>query len=1072
MAAKVQGVALYAYIAHESDELSFNEGDRFQLVKSYDDGWWKVNINGQVGMVPSNYFQADDASPLHKSKSVRSSRGQLQQIEDAGDANFTPERQMNSVKSSKALISPQQESTRTEQSTPLRSNKSSRSELEDHHEEEEVEASPQKVLISKKSKASLVESTPPAPLKSRDPSFSLMKLVNSSSAKSLPPNVGDKGESKTPPLSPQRRSSINLHAPAAYEGQTPELRRLKDLREQASAQIDALRTTVSQYETSQSKPDRLSKQPSTGHVTDLPEESTDTHTQSMEASVPLVVKKNKSEEVLRTRASGQKKSIPQVTLDPSSVEYISKIINDKIQKEFANRDKKLLDQVKVLVQESLVQFESRRPVLQSKSSDPHYPSGGLGDDLGDDQSMHSNASHRHSADGARKPVDPYHSSMNKEQPSKIPRIKLPKVNQPQEHNSARSEHSKQPLSIQSNPTAGGLPPLAHHRQKGSEGERGHGQASKFKEDVVSEEGVQYPHCRSVVYPSNDDLELVRQRNRQGGSAAPKLELACMLGYAGSPVRHGNNLSGKNMLFVSDTHIVYPAAAVVVFLDLTTNKQSFFMGHTDDVSCLTKHPTLPLIASSQIGPDSNKVFIWEYSDLVNVSITTNLISRASYELQVPSNIRGVTSISFSGDGKYLIASGIEDSKSGYIFDWRKETLLVQAKTGQVDVSKFIFNPYSSIPFQEESKSNEMKYASGVKPKDAPLTLPGCYTLVSYGGKQVKFWTLRQELQYAQESDVNNGARDYRGRKYRENHIKYLLEGNVAATGKKAASAPEYTSCCFVRAASSREQSFVYMGTMAGSIYIWQHVEDSDSWASRGKLLLVVSEAHEHPIVEMDVCQRQNKSLLLSSDNKGVVNLWTVLGDKEHASKVPLEHNCGVQLEESYARSLCFPKRGDTAIVGTSTNSLCLLNMIDNSQMEVTKLTSYHYGKVKRLAIHPFVTNVFASIGTDRSVRIWDGDSCFLLSSILLDFVPTAVSFSADGLVVAVGTDTGALVLLGSSKWEEMIQAVYCTGNKFDGFVDDFLSIPWEIIENKLVVVSSGELAYISFVSQLITFSLIK
>ncbi|RYH28585.1 hypothetical protein EON65_11625 [archaeon] len=1053
MATTIQGVALYGYSSHESDELSFKEGDRFQLVKSYDDGWWKVNINGQVGMVPSNYFQADDASHLHKSRSVRGSRGQLYQVEEVGDTSFSPQRQMNSIKSSKSLLRPQHESSMTEQSTPMRSDKSSRSVVGAAEEEDDDEASPQKVLISKKSRTSLVESTPPPPLKSRDPSFSLMKLVNSNSTKSLPQSVGDKGDSKTPPLSPQRGSSINLHA-AAYEGQTPELQRLKDLREQASAQIDALRTTVSQYEISQSKPEKLTKQLS-GHV-DPSGESTDTYTQPIEPSAPLVVKKNKSEEALRSRASGQKKSMQQVTLDPSSVEYISKIINDKIQKEFANRDKKLLDQVKVLVQESLVQLESRRPMLQSKSSDPHYPSaGGLGDYIVDDQSTHSNASHKHSADGARKLMDPHHGSFDKEHPSKIPRIKLPKMNQPQEHNSARSDHSRQPLSIQSNLSAGGLPPLAHHRQKGVEGEgRGHGQGSKFKEDVVSDEGVQYPHCRSVVYPSNDDLELVRQRNRQGGSTAPKLELTYMLGYAGNPARHGNTLSGKNILFISDTHIVYPAAAVVVFLDLTTNKQSFFMGHTDDVSCLTRHPTLPLIASSQIGPDSSKVFIWEYSDLVNISITTNLISRASYELQIPSNIRGVTSVSFSGDGKYLIASGIEDSKSGYIFDWRKEILLVQAKTGQVDVSKFMFNPFSYIPFQDESRSNEMKYASGIKPKDAPLTLPGCYTLVSYGGKQVKFWTFRQELQYAQENDSANGARDYRGRKYRENHIKYVLEGNVASTGKKSTTAPEYTSCCFVRAASRREQSFVYMGTMAGSIYIWQHVEDNDSWASRGKLLLVVSEAHEHPIVEMDVCQRQNKSLLLSSDNKGVINLWTVLGDKEHASKVPLEHNCGVQLEESYARSLCFPKRGDTAIVGTSANSLCLLNIADNSQMEVTKLTSYHYGKVKRLAIHPFVSNIFASISTDRSIRIWDGDSCCLLSVILVDFVPTAVSFSADGLVISVGTDAGALVILGSSKWEEVIQAVYCTGNKVDGLVDEFLSIPWEIVENKLVVISSG------------------
>eukprot|EP01031_Cornospumella_fuschlensis_P032996 gene32996-39909_t len=85
MAAAIQGVALYGYTSHESDELSFREGDRFQLLKSYDDGWWKVKINGEIGMVPSNYFQTDEPSSLHKSKSVRGSRGQLHQIEEDRD---------------------------------------------------------------------------------------------------------------------------------------------------------------------------------------------------------------------------------------------------------------------------------------------------------------------------------------------------------------------------------------------------------------------------------------------------------------------------------------------------------------------------------------------------------------------------------------------------------------------------------------------------------------------------------------------------------------------------------------------------------------------------------------------------------------------------------------------------------------------------------------------------------------------------------------------------------------------------------------------------------------------------
>lgn len=40
----------------EDDELSVRKGETVQVLERGDDGWWSVEKNGQVGMVPGNYL--------------------------------------------------------------------------------------------------------------------------------------------------------------------------------------------------------------------------------------------------------------------------------------------------------------------------------------------------------------------------------------------------------------------------------------------------------------------------------------------------------------------------------------------------------------------------------------------------------------------------------------------------------------------------------------------------------------------------------------------------------------------------------------------------------------------------------------------------------------------------------------------------------------------------------------------------------------------------------------------------------------------------------------------------------
>lgn len=732
-------------------------------------------------------------------------------------------------------------------------------------------------------------------------------------------------------------------------------------------------------------------------------------------------------------------AMPQVTLDPSSIDFISKIINDKIVKELTSRDRRILEQVKEMVNESVSQIspQSCPPHIQHSRSGEDYPADHASDvdSLSDKQ--------RRSADGKR------HGPA-----SKIPRIRLPKLAVgPQESSSARSASSKGQQPGRANAQGAAvisLPPLGNKKAV---------EMGKKVQDKVSEDGVQYSQCRSVVYPSATDLDLARQRNITGIVAQPKLSLKHVLGYDGDPNRHGNAVTGKNVLFLGSDHIAYPAAAVVIVLDLSTASQAFFMGHSDDVICLCAHPNQTCIASAQIGAESNVLLLWDYSGLVH---SQRSVSKANYELVIPSNTRGVTNISFSGDGEYLLACGLEDTKCVYIFDWKKEVLLASAKTGHVDVNKFLFNSFSFEPFQDEQRTNEMKYASGIKAKDAPLTLPGCYTFVSFGGKQIKFWTLKQEIQYSGNSAANGAdVRDYRGKKFRENTLKHVLEGGLGGNLKKAHNAPEYTCCTFIKG-DERCSSQIYMGSASGSIYIWQQVGeeglDSDegllSWVPRGRLVLVIAEAHETPLVDLDYFMHPQGPLLVSSDNSGQCNLWSV----QHAQKangkinrMPLEHKGGVQLDESYSRSLCFNETGAAVIIGTANNSVVLLSLASASSgesLDLSKLVTSHNGKVRKVAPHPTVSDIFASICSDKTIRIWEGSQGRHLCSVALDFSPTALSFAADGNSLAVGSDSGMLVVLVSNAFNELMQMIHSSG-KNDDCLDDFMQCNWEVTESKLV-----------------------
>lgn len=48
-------VAVYSLAAGEDGELSFKQGDRIEVLREDDSGWWEGQLRGEVGLFPENY---------------------------------------------------------------------------------------------------------------------------------------------------------------------------------------------------------------------------------------------------------------------------------------------------------------------------------------------------------------------------------------------------------------------------------------------------------------------------------------------------------------------------------------------------------------------------------------------------------------------------------------------------------------------------------------------------------------------------------------------------------------------------------------------------------------------------------------------------------------------------------------------------------------------------------------------------------------------------------------------------------------------------------------------------------
>lgn len=578
------------------------------------------------------------------------------------------------------------------------------------------------------------------------------------------------------------------------------------------------------------------------------------------------------------------------------------------------------------------------------------------------------------------------------------------------------------------------------------------------------------------------------RNNSKLEIGPSLLLDYVHGYDGD-LSKGRR--GKNVIWLQPDIICYPAAAIVVILNIRKNKQLYYQGHTDDVTHLDVHPDKTHIASGQIGKDG-RILIWNLKKLyvakksVHGGISQNMIDDKNVvkELWMLNDCKCVHNVNFSGDGCLLVALGQNDQYIMSIFDWIRAETLTTVLLGHTDINQCGFNPYlfvsgSTDPVEEAIHSPNSPRKN---PKHSRFGTDGnsCYTIITCGVRHIKFWVLHQ---VDSDSATNKAydAKAFKGRKLAGPKIKqqkkFVLEGNLGAFPKKHGNlVPDMT--CFSIIGShtisapqvSEVFSRVITGTSTGSVCIWQHLEVTNSdnagfqyWLPRGRLLCVVTDVHEGPIHDIDCFTLSNQSKsnqfgVSSCGKDGIVNIWNlnfenIIGDVSPMQHISAVNVIGKASHLGESRSIQWSADRNSIIIGTSNNCICVANeiselfsnstiseTIDQNDVNINVLIESNFGKIRRISSHPYL-DIVATISTDKTLRLWGVKSKKMIALTKISKGGNCIAFNEDGSCVAVGCDDGELLVLTCNYLQEGAQ----NGGESTAPAD----IKWDLVKRKLI-----------------------
>uniref|UniRef100_A0A7N6B7K6 HELP domain-containing protein n=2 Tax=Anabas testudineus TaxID=64144 RepID=A0A7N6B7K6_ANATE len=157
--------------------------------------------------------------------------------------------------------------------------------------------------------------------------------------------------------------------------------------------------------------------------------------------------------------------------------------------------------------------------------------------------------------------------------------------------------------------------------------------------------------------------------------ARKLKLQWVYGYRGRDCR-------SNLYLLPTGEIVYFNASVVVLYNTEVQHQRHYLGHNDDVKCLSVHPDMVTIATGQVAGNSKDgkllaphVRIWD-----SVSLNTlHVIGMGVFD-------RAVTCVAFSKSNGGTFLCAVDDANDHILSVWNCSGCCVSSHGRQLDLNQ--------------------------------------------------------------------------------------------------------------------------------------------------------------------------------------------------------------------------------------------------------------------------------------------------------------------------------------------------------------------------------------------------
>jgi len=224
--------------------------------------------------------------------------------------------------------------------------------------------------------------------------------------------------------------------------------------------------------------------------------------------------------------------------------------------------------------------------------------------------------------------------------------------------------------------------------------------------------------RSSGAPDDDDLFATGEATQAAEFMAVKPWLGAIVAPTHAPKNNSNEPDRKlrldwvhgyrafdsrsNLVYNAIGDVVYPVAGVCVVFKSRSRLQKHFMGHDDDIRCLSQHPVNQnIIATGQnatiIGGKGTPphICVWDSTDFSKV-----------WRLNLTQADRAVRSVAFSSDGKYLVSVSDDDNHSIKVWDWEKRTPVASAKGDRSPIYQVRWNHKDASEFVTVGKKHAM------------------------------------------------------------------------------------------------------------------------------------------------------------------------------------------------------------------------------------------------------------------------------------------------------------------------------------------------------------------------------